>query len=125
MPILLYGLNINLFKASVEHHILKFRFFGLTEKHFYLLVTPRGCLKSNELVRNVVSKLLHYSIIWHVYTNTIFSAVFRAVPCLITPVSCPCSTAARHVTVSQELLSDVYAVARKLLHCWHSIIFFL
>jgi hypothetical protein len=51
------------------------------------------------------------------YAKTVFSVAFRGVPGLTTPILCPSSTTAWHVSVSQELSSGVHAVARKLLHC--------
>jgi hypothetical protein len=54
------------------------------------------------------------------YTNTVFSAAFCAVPGLTIPISCPSSTTTRHVSVSQGPSSGVYVVSHKLLQCWHT-----
>jgi hypothetical protein len=54
----------------------------------------------------------------HMYTNTVFSAAFCAVPGLTTPISCPSTI--QHVLVSQEPSSGVHAVASKALHCQHT-----
>jgi hypothetical protein len=42
------------------------------------------------------------------YTNTVFSAVFRAVPGLTTPISCPSFSITRHFSVLEGPSSGVY-----------------
>jgi hypothetical protein len=56
----------------------------------------------------------------YMYANRVLSAAFRAVPGVTTRNSCPSSTTTRNVSVSQGPSSDVYVVACKLLHCWHT-----
>lgn len=54
------------------------------------------------------------------YINTAFIEVLCAIPCLKT-ISFLLSTTTRHMSASNGPSLGVYAVACKLLHCWHTV----
>jgi hypothetical protein len=56
----------------------------------------------------------------YMYTNTVFNAAICMVHGLMTPVISWSSTTIWHVLISQGPSSGLYAVAHKLLHCWHT-----